>query len=179
MLKKVEQEKKDELIQRTVNKRIKSDLKKLTDLKNANVLTELKFNEKKNELISSFIEKIKKEAELVDQDFDEEIEELESARLNPESYLKYGFEGSKNRQTKISLSPQPVAQGKEITLRAIGSDIAGVKLLSPQGTILWNTQLSFQSKSIKIQADFQPGIYLLKIKLSTGETQVRKIIIVY
>ena len=80
----------------------------------------------------------------------EESEECEAARLNPESYLKYGFAGTKNRQTKISLSPQPVAQGKEITLSAIGSDIAEVKLLSLQGTILWNTQLTYQSKSIKI-----------------------------
>jgi hypothetical protein len=107
----------------------------------------------------------------------EESEACEATRFNPESYLKYGFEGSKNRQTKISLSPQPVAQGKEITLSAIGSDIAEVKLLSLQGTILWSSQLSYQSKSIKIQADFQPGIYLLQIKLSSGETQVRKIII--
>jgi hypothetical protein len=107
----------------------------------------------------------------------EESEACEEASVYPESYLKYGFEGVKNQETKISISPQPVAQGKEITLSVVGSDIAEVKLLSLQGSILWNTQLTYQSKSIKIQADFQPGIYLLQIKLSTGETQVRKIII--
>jgi hypothetical protein len=92
-------------------------------------------------------------------------------------FHKFGFEGVKNKQTKISLSPQPVAQGTELTLSAIASDISEVKVLSLQGTNLWSLQPIDSIKSIKIKADFQPGIYLLQITLNTGETQVKKIVI--
>ena len=107
----------------------------------------------------------------------EESEECDAASLNPESYIKYGFGNMVNRQTKISISPQPVALGTDLTLSAIASDISEVKLLSLQGTNLWSLQPIDSIKSIKIKADFQPGIYLLQITLNTGETQVKKIVI--
>ena len=66
-LKQIELEQVEELLQRTVNKRIKPDLKKLIDLKNANVLTDSEFNVKKDELISSFTEKIKNDSEFKDE----------------------------------------------------------------------------------------------------------------
>jgi hypothetical protein len=66
-LKQIELEQEEELLQRTVNKRIKPDLKKLIDLKNANVLTDSEFNVKKDELISSFTEKIKNDSEFKDE----------------------------------------------------------------------------------------------------------------
>jgi hypothetical protein len=107
----------------------------------------------------------------------EESEACDAASLNPESYLKYGFGNMLNKQTKISISPQPVEQGTELTLSVIASDISVVKVLSLQGTNLWSLQPIDTIKSIKIKADFQPGIYLLQITLNTGETQVKKIVI--
>ena len=88
-LKQIELKEEEELLQRTVNKRIKPDLKKLIVLKNANVLTDSEFNVKKEELISSFTEKIKNEEILKKTEIKDDVSnELNTKRAK---YIVYGI----------------------------------------------------------------------------------------
>jgi len=109
-------------------------------------------------------------------DYVEESEECQQASLDPDSYIRYGSGNNYIKQNNLLVYPQPLAQGRELTITSKTESISEITIINLFGNIEFNEK-GIWVNTVKIRTDFESGMYFIQVKLSSGDVIVQKVIV--